>query len=85
VKEFWLTKDGSISKHKIRGAEIVAHGIIQPDQILKIYTNNKKIHYITYEEMKVGTHQAKTALMLPNDFIVKVDILTFGEDVNEGD
>jgi hypothetical protein len=80
-KEFWLTKEGEISKHKIRGANIIAHGILHPDQYLKIYTksyyhNPDKVYTLVYEEIKVGTHQAKTALLLPSEYIYKVDIIT---------
>ena len=78
-KDFYLTSNGKVSKHKIRGSEIIGHGLIHDDQVLVVDTNKRIIKYF-YNEIKVGTHLQKDLVHLyEGEFIEKIEIITIRE------
>lgn len=75
MKTFFLSDTGQVSRHKLRAQSIVGHGIVHKDQVVKVYTSKKEVTY-QYDEIKVGTHDAKDLVHLTSDeTILKIEIL----------
>ena len=81
MKEFWITDSGDVSRHKIRQANIVGHGILHPGQLVIVYTTEDRILRLDYEEIKVGTHEPSSAISFyDGEKITKIDIISVRKD-----
>lgn len=76
-KIFYLADNGEVSKHKIRNAKIVGHGILHQEQTIRAYTSLGRTLDAKYQDVKVGTHLAKPIFPLTEgEKIAKIDILS---------
>jgi len=76
MKKFYLSKDGMVSRHKMRETELAGFGILHPDQIIIAYTSDGKKHNISYFDVKVGAHTPNVLMTLTDATIDKIDIKT---------
>lgn len=77
MKEFFISEDAKVSRHKIRNTEIVGHGILHPEQNIVVFTTYGRAIIVAYDEIKVGTHYPSDVILLnKGEKIKRIDIVT---------
>lgn len=88
-KIFYLTRDGRISQHRVRGAELAQCGILNPNQWIVVTTVRADedwlgqkykvagLYNFGYDELKLGGHAPKSLIPLgKGEIVANVDIKT---------
>jgi len=76
-KTFYLSIDGKVSRHKMRGTMMAGFGMLWEDQVIEAKTHEGKTFIFVFEDVKVGSHEASTLVTLEaGDFIDRIDVVT---------
>ena len=77
IKTFYLSSDGFISRHKMRGKMMAGFGILWENQYIIAHTTHGNEHWFVFEDVKVGAHTPNILITLPKgEQILKIDIVT---------